>query len=42
MGVSTVESAVRALRDTHGVITSRYRQFVVTDLHALRDIALSS
>ncbi|MER5660687.1 Crp/Fnr family transcriptional regulator [Streptomyces mirabilis] len=42
MGVSTVENAVRTLRETHGVITSRYRQFVVTDLLALRDIAMPS
>ncbi|MGW3631833.1 Crp/Fnr family transcriptional regulator [Streptomyces sp. NPDC005122] len=40
MGVSTVENAVRTLRDSHDAITTRYRQFAVTDLHALRDIAM--
>ncbi|GHE60723.1 hypothetical protein GCM10018785_32260 [Streptomyces longispororuber] len=42
MGVSTVENAIRRLRRTHGVITSKYRQFVVTDRFLLRDIAMSA
>ncbi|MEI5523908.1 helix-turn-helix domain-containing protein [Streptomyces brasiliscabiei] len=42
MGMSTVENALRLLRDTHRVITSRYRQFVVTDLPALRDLVVSA
>jgi CRP-like cAMP-binding protein len=40
MGMSTVENAIRALRDTHRAITSKYRQFVVTDLPALRDLVM--
>ncbi|QFR02907.1 winged helix-turn-helix domain-containing protein [Streptomyces phaeolivaceus] len=42
MGMSTVENALRALRDTHNVITSTYRQFVVTDLPSLRRIVTAS
>ncbi len=42
MGVSTVENAIGRLRRTHGVITSKYRQFVVTDRFGLRDIAMSA
>lgn len=42
MGMSTVENALRALRDTHNVITSRYRQFVVTDLPSLRHLVTAS
>lgn len=42
MGMSTVENVLRLLRDTHRVITSKYRQFVVTDLPALRALVATA
>lgn len=42
MGMSTVENVLRLLRETHRVLTSKYRQFVVTDLPALRDLVAAA
>ncbi|MEI5101872.1 Crp/Fnr family transcriptional regulator [Streptomyces sp. PmtG] len=38
LGKSTVESAVANLRKRHGVVESKYRQLVVTDMDKLRSI----